>query len=331
MTRFSASVYPGSFDHRHPLPQHGRRPAGAGRRRHEERLGQVEPHVEIAVAEGGAGRRVERLEQRRGGAAGFVEAADLVEDEHRVAAADAPQLLDDPSGRARAGAVQRRRRAKPAAGQPGARPPECGRELPRQRRFADSARARQSEHRRRDVRVRQAHGDVVDEALLHRAVRRMPRVEDRPHPRAKSSGARVRTVQGRLTRHRRYSPARACSGSLGPHADICSRTCRPRTRTAGGSAGASNWRRRRSSPSVWPSSGSPRNLRSCRAVMRFADERRLAGLQPERHLAADRLQTAGELADPPLAGVVADDPPAGACGEPEWRGRQSGRPVLRAD
>ena len=62
-----------------------------------------------------------------------------------------------------------------------------------------------------------------------------------------------------------------------------------------------------------------------------ADERGVAGLQPERHLAADRLQTAGELADAPLAGVVADDPPAGACGEPDRRGRQTGGPVLRAD
>ena len=63
----------------------------------------------------------------------------------------------------------------------------------------------------------------------------------------------------------------------------------------------------------------------------LADERGVAGLEPERHLAADRLQAAGELAHPPLARVVADEPPAGAPGQPHRRLRQPGRAVLRAD
>ena len=36
----------------------------------------------------------------------------------------------------------------------------------------------------------------------------------------------------------------------------------------------------------------------------LADQQLVAGLQTQRHLAADRLQTAGELTDPPLARVV---------------------------
>ena len=43
-----------------------------------------------------------------------------------------------------------------------------------------------------------------------------------------------------------------------------------------------------------------------------AYERRVAGLESQRHLAADRPQAAGELADPPFARVVADDTPAGS-------------------
>ena len=62
-----------------------------------------------------------------------------------------------------------------------------------------------------------------------------------------------------------------------------------------------------------------------------ADQRRVAGLEPQRHLAADRLQAAGELAHPLLAGVVADDAPAGAVGEPQRRGLEAGGPFLRVD
>ena len=59
-------------------------------------------------------------------------------------------------------------------------------------------------------------------------------------------------------------------------------------------------------------------------------ERRVAGLEPQRHLPADLLQAPAELTDAPLAGVVADDAPAGVGGEPDRRGRQPGGPVLRA-
>ena len=62
-----------------------------------------------------------------------------------------------------------------------------------------------------------------------------------------------------------------------------------------------------------------------------ADERRVAGLQAQRHLAADRLQTAAELTDPPLVRVVANNATTGPAGEPHRRGRQPGGPVLRRD
>ena len=63
----------------------------------------------------------------------------------------------------------------------------------------------------------------------------------------------------------------------------------------------------------------------------LADQQRVAGLQTQRHLAADRLQTAGELTDPPLARVVANHAATGAPGEPHRRGRQPGGPVLCRD
>ncbi len=62
-----------------------------------------------------------------------------------------------------------------------------------------------------------------------------------------------------------------------------------------------------------------------------ADQRRVAGLEPQRHLAADRLQAAGQLAYALLAGVVADDAPAGAVGEPQRRGLEAGGTLLRFD
>ncbi len=108
MARLSSSVYPGSSTGAMAFAQHRRHGGDVGGRGDEEDLGQVEGDVEIAVADGGAGSGVERLEQSCGGAAGLVEAVDLVEYEHRVADAGAPQLLDDASGRARAGAVHGR-------------------------------------------------------------------------------------------------------------------------------------------------------------------------------------------------------------------------------
>ena len=73
----------------------GERPGRIGRRRHEERLGQVERQVQVAIAERRARRRVDRLEQRRRRGARLVQPVDLVEHEHRIAYADATQLLDD--------------------------------------------------------------------------------------------------------------------------------------------------------------------------------------------------------------------------------------------
>ena len=87
---------PGQLDRPHPFPQHRRHRTEVGRRRHEERLGQIERQVQVAVTERRARRRDDRLEQRRRRAARLVQTVDLVEHEHRIAYADAPQLLDDP-------------------------------------------------------------------------------------------------------------------------------------------------------------------------------------------------------------------------------------------
>ena len=61
-----------------------------------------------------------------------------------------------------------------------------------------------------------------------------------------------------------------------------------------------------------------------------ADQRRIAGLPAQRHLAADLPHAAGELTDTPLARVVTDDPPVGPLREPKWRSRQAGGPILGA-
>ena len=188
----------------------------------------------------------------------------------------------------------------------------------------------QGQHWGRDVRVRQAHGDVVDEALLDRAVRRMPRVEDRP---------RARQIERRAGAH---GPGQAHQTSqVLAGAGVLGIAGRPRRHLLDDLPPPDPHGRRQdrrvelAAQAIEPVgvafvrlAEEPAELPGGDAV---ADEGGVAGLQPERHLAADRVQTAGELADPPLAGVVADDPPAGACGEPDRCGRQSGRPVLRID
>ena len=189
---------PGQLDQRHAFPQPQRHRSDAAGRGHEERLGQVERQIDIAVTKRGARRRGDGLEQRRYYAALLVQTVDLVEDEHGIADTDAAQLLDDPSGRARAGAVQPRRTIQLGAGHPRAGAPERRGNQPRQRRLAHPRRAHQAEQRRRRVRLRQAHGDVVDEALLHRAVSGMPCIEDRPGAREiEPPGGALRPGQAR--------------------------------------------------------------------------------------------------------------------------------------
>ncbi len=208
--------------------------------------------------------------------------------------------------------------------------PEGRGNQPRQRRLAHSGRAHQAEQRRRGVRLRQAHGDVVEEALLHRAVSGMPRVQHCP-------GARqVRRLGGALRPGQAHQAlqvlAPACLLGVG--------------------------RRQPGQPRQNLPPPSPHGFRQRRCVQRFAEtveavrvagargaeerahlrrrdalanRRRVAGLEPERHLPADRLQAPGEMTNPPLARVVADDAPAGAAGEADRRRRQPGAPVLRGD
>ena len=85
---------------------------------------------------------------------------------------------------------------------------------------------------------------------------------------------------------RRAWPCRCCDRGPQPAGDapprrsmvsMCSRTCRPRARTASGSAGAVSCVRRRSSPSVGSMRGAPRNARTPRAVMRS----RIRGYRPD--------------------------------------------------
>ena len=51
MTRLSVSVQPGSSNHRHRIPQHRRYRTEAVGGGHEQRLGQVERYVDVAVTE----------------------------------------------------------------------------------------------------------------------------------------------------------------------------------------------------------------------------------------------------------------------------------------
>src|SRR5262249_11906093 len=63
----------------------------------EQRVRQVEGHVQVGVLEGVVLRRVQHLQQRRRRITAIVGAqlVDLVEDDHRVVRAGAAQLLDD--------------------------------------------------------------------------------------------------------------------------------------------------------------------------------------------------------------------------------------------
>jgi len=322
---------PGHLDHRDPLPQPRRHRTEAGGGRHEERLGQVERQVQVAVPEGGAGGRVERVEQRRRRPARLVETVDLVEDDERIPRADAAQLVDDAPRRARAGAAQRRRVRQPAARDPRARSPERVGDQRRQRRLADPGRAQQAQQRGRGVRVRQAHRHVVDQPLLDLLVRRMARVEDRagafqverrrsgaPRPGHAQQALEVLARAGMVGVGRR--PCRQ------PREDLVSplphggrqrrrRELFAQTREAVAVAGARRTEKRPHLPR-----GDP-----------VAHARGVAGLEAQRHLAADRLQAAGQLSHPGLAGVITDDPPAGPRREPHRRGPEAGRPVLHLD
>ena len=282
----------GQLDYRHGLPQHRRHRSEAVGRGHEECLAQIERHVDVAVAKRRTRRRGDSLAQRRRRAVTLVELVDLVEDEHRIADADAPQFLDDPAGRSRGVAVHRRRAVQLAAGHPGAGAPEGRGKEPGQRRLAHPRRTHEADHRRRRLRLRQAHGEVVDEPLLHRAVPGVPPRRGPPWRARDPSGAAVRFVHGRLARRRRYLRCFACSGSVRGHAASRSRNLPPPLAHSVRHArrvelfaepvetvGAVDGRRAEKRA----------HLRRRDAV---ADERRVAGLEAQRHLAADRLQTA---------------------------------------
>ncbi len=99
----------GELDHLHAVAQRGRHRApivGGGNKQH---LREVEGQVQVMVGEAVVLLRVEHLQQRGGRVAAIVLAKliNLVEQDHRVGGADAPQLLDDPAGlRADVGAAE---------------------------------------------------------------------------------------------------------------------------------------------------------------------------------------------------------------------------------
>ena len=292
-------------------------------------LGQVERDVEIAVAEGGGGVGVERLEQRRGAAAGLVEPVHLVEDEHRVADAGAAQLLDDASGRGGADAVHRGR-VQPAAGQPGAGAAQRRGDEPRQRRLAHPGRAAEADRREPGAGVREAHGELVEQALPGRFVTGVPGVEDR---------VRARQVERRLGAGRPWHAQQAVEVLARPvMLGVGGRAC-GQLREDPPPPHAHGLGQRRSVEPL-AEAAEPVGVRGIRLAEErthlrrgdaVADQRRVAGLEPQRHLAADRLQAAGELAHPLLGCVVADDAPAGAVGEPQRRGLEAGGAFLRVD
>ena len=226
--------------------------------------------------------------------------------------------------------MQVRRAVECAAGYPRAGPPEGGGDQPGQPRLAHSRRAHETQQRRRDVRLGQAHGEVVDDVLLHGAVRDMPRVEDGPgarqircrpaalRPRQACQALQVLAPARKLGIGRRQSrQPRQDLPPPGPH-DFRQRPCIELFAETIETVRVVDAR-----------------LAEKRAHLRrgdaLADQRRVAGLQPQRHLPADRLQAAGELTYPPLARVAADDAPARAAGEPDRRPGQPRGPVLRAD
>ena len=142
-------------------------------------------------------------------------------------------------------------------------------------------RAHEAEQRRRRVRPRQPHGDVVEEALLHGAVSDMPRVQHGPRVGPRSEGSAARFVQGRLTRHCRYSRPLACSGSEVGIPSSRARTSRPRVRTASGSSGASSCSRRRVEPVRVAGARIAQVRRYLLRRDAHVDERRVAGLEPQ--------------------------------------------------
>ncbi len=90
----------GQLDYLEPVPQrrmHRLKPVGG---RQKQYAGQVERQIQVVIGEGVVLRRIKHFQQRRRRVAPEVRAhlVQLIEHDHRVAALDALQGLDDPPG-----------------------------------------------------------------------------------------------------------------------------------------------------------------------------------------------------------------------------------------
>ena len=172
----------GDLDHLHAVPQHRRNPVEHVRGGDEEHFRQVEGHVHVEVVEGGAPRRLERVEQRH--ARRRAHLVDLVEEEHGIPRADLLQLPDDGPGLRRGIVAARaadvgdlvqagaRHLREPAAEGPG--------DARRQRGLAHARRPDEAEDLPPRVTLSTAHGQVFEDAPLRFPQADMPFVQDPP-------------------------------------------------------------------------------------------------------------------------------------------------------
>ncbi len=180
-------------EHLHPVEQRSRDRLGDVARRDEQHLRQVEIDVEVVVAEGVVLRRVEHLEERRGGVAAPVgsDLVDLIEHHHGVLRPRVLQRAHDPS--------RQRTDVRPAVaadlglvvhateGDADELPSERTRDRLAERRLADTGRSDQGEDRAGSssalfreptLRPELADGQVFDDPVLHVAEALVILVED---------------------------------------------------------------------------------------------------------------------------------------------------------
>ena len=152
------------------------------RGRDEQDRGQVERQLDERVAEAPLLGRVEHLEEDRRRVVSDL--VDLVEHEHRVSVAHAPQLAQDRTGlRTPPGAVVTPEVglvAQPPAGQLGEAAPQGGGDTLGQRGLPDPRGADEAENRAAAGRVALPHGQMLDDAGLGGLEAGLPGVQRRP-------------------------------------------------------------------------------------------------------------------------------------------------------
>ena len=193
----------GQFDDFQPVAQRGvdrLQPVGRGDEQHAR---QVERQVEVVVGEGVVLRRVEHFEQRRRRVAAEIRAdlVQFIQQDHRVAAFDAAQGLDDAAGqRAHVGAAVAADFGLVAhAAQGDARELAAQRvgHAAAQRGLAHAGRADQAEDRAFDLLAPLDDGQEFQQPVLDLRQAEMLLVQNRSAS-ARSSLSSVSLVQGRL-------------------------------------------------------------------------------------------------------------------------------------